>query len=554
MKKGSVYGLFGIMAMVAVILNGCSFSNESSAENTPAGSTESGTQVSGGAGGQSTFGIRLTADPPSSDPKDFNSTTASLSFYNCYDTLLDFSADGTELEPALAESWEQKDDTTYVYKIRQGIKFSDGSDLTMEDVKFSLDRIKNPDTAASMSYLFDRVESFEITGDWELTVHLTEPDATWKYVPATSPCCIVSQKAVEAAGDKYGTAEGGCVGTGPYKFESWTSGSEITLVKNENWWGDKTKQLWDRVKYSIITDNTAAALAAQGGQLDYSHHLTSETYSIYEGIKNMNFYNYGSTTSNFLAFNCQKAPFDDVNFRKACAYAINKEDITSAIGGKYAHVSGGVPMPDTMFYMDPEAWKKADGETIEDYGYDLEKAKACLAESAYPDGADVTIYTTSTNKQLSEIIQADLKEIGVNVTVNEIQNSESYEISYGYKLDSDGKRLYDIYATGWLSDYLDPIGYLTPFWSNVNIREGGSNQAVYDGTEVQPLIDQSYLEKDDKVRSDLMIEAFTKAAEDCPYVTLYDYDETYALNKKYLYQEGPAFFWNFDLTDFALAR
>jgi peptide/nickel transport system substrate-binding protein len=556
MKKSRNGLMLLCVLLVAMMFTGCG------SKGTPAtGSSPGGTAGASGVSAppaapsaDNVLRLRVDADPPSADPKDFNSTRATLAFYSCYDTLLKFSKDGTALEPELAESWEQKDDTTYVYQIKQGVKFSDGSDLTMEDVIFSLNRIKDPATAASMNYLFERVESFEQTGDWELTVRLSEPDATWKYVPATSPCTIVSKAAVEAGGDKYGTAEGGCVGTGPYKFQSWASGSEIVLVPNEYWHGDKSKQIFSKVSISVIADNTAAALAAQSGQLDYVHALSAQTYSIYKNIPAMNFYNYKSTTSAYLAFNTRKAPFDDANFRKAVAYAINKQAITTAIGGEYAHVSGGVPMPDSMFYMDEEAWLKADNETIEDYGYDVEKAKEYLAKSSYPQGTTFNIYTSPARKQTAEAVQADLAAVGITANVVEMQPSETYGIGYGYTLDADGKRVYDLYVTGWLSDYLDPIGYLTPFWSDVNIREGGSNQAEYSNAQVQALIDQSYLETDDKVRSDLMIQAFTLAAQDCPYVTLYDFDETYVLNKKYNYDEGPAFFWNFDLSDFTLAE
>ena len=390
--------------------------------------------------------------------------------------------------------------------------------MTMDDVLFSLNRILDPDTAASMSYLFENVESFEQTGDYELTVHLKTPDATWKFVPATSPCTIVSKAAVEAAGDEYGAITSlTCVGTGPYKLESWTSGSEITLVKNENYWGDKSTQLWDKVVYNIIPDETSMALAAQSGQLDYVHlfGFAPDTFSI---------------------------------------YAIDKEAITQAIGQGYAHASKGVPMPSTMYYMDEDAWNYALDNTIVDYTYDLDKAKEYLAKSAYPDGTSVVLYTTSTSKALAEIIQYQLSQINVNVEINEMLKSESYEISYGYKLDDNGNRLYDIYLTGWLSDYLDPIGYLKPFWSSKSIYAGGANQAVYSNPEVDKYIDSVYTLNDDKERAAAEIEAFRLASEDAPYIPLYDYNQTYALSNAYTLQEGPAWFWNFQVTDIKSAQ
>lgn len=543
MKKHSFLSLVVSAVMISTLAVGCSSAKSST--NSASGS------ASGSADG-SVLRVGLDSDPPSYDPADFNSSRATLACYSCYDTLLQFSEDGTELLPDLAESWEQVDDTTYVYKIRQGVTFNDGTEMTADDVVFSLNRIKDPDTAASMSYLFESVESFEKTGDYELTVKLKYPDATWKFVPATSPCTIVSKAAVEESGDEYGSINSlTCVGTGPYKLESWTSGSEITLVKNENYWGDTSTQLWDQIKYSIIPDNTSMALAAQSGQLDYVHILgfEPEVFDMYKNISGMNFYSYASTTSSYIALNCAKAPFDDVNLRKACAYAIDKEAIAEAIGQGYAHVSKGVPMPSTMFYMDEDAWNTALDTTIEDYSYDLDKAKEYLAKSAYPNGTEVTLYTVPSNKALAETIQYQLSQIGVTVNINEMLKSESYEISYGYKLDENGNRLYDIYCTGWLSDYLDPIGYLKPFWSSKSIYAGGANQAVYSNAEVDQYIDSVYSLNDDKERAAAEIEAFRLAAEDAPYITLYDYDQPYALNSDYSLAEGPAWFWNFQVTD-----
>ena len=546
------------VAVFSAMLAGCSSAGTDS--STASGGSADTSAASAGAAASSDGSILkvgLDSDPPSYDPADFNSSRATLACYSCYDTLLQFSEDGTELLPDLAESWEQKDDLTYVYKIRSDVLFNDGTPMTMDDVLFSLNRILDPDTAASMSYLFENVESFEQTGDYELTVHLKTPDATWKFVPATSPCAIVSKAAVEAAGDEYGAITSlTCVGTGPYKLESWTSGSEITLVKNENYWGDKSTQLWDKVVYNIIPDETSMALAAQSGQLDYVHILgfAPDTFSVYENIGSMTFNSYESTNSSYIALNTAKAPFDDVNLRKACAYAIDKEAITQAIGQGYANVSKGVPMPSTMFYMDEEAWNYALDNTIEDYSYNLDKAKEYLAKSAYPDGTSVVLYTTSSNKALAEIVQYQLSQINVNVEVNEMLKSESYEISYGYKLDENGNRLYDIYLTGWLSDYLDPIGYLKPFWSSKSIYAGGANQAVYSNAEVDKYIDSVYSLNDDKERAAAEIEAFRLAAEDAPYITLYDYNQTYALSNAYTLQEGPAWFWNFQVTDIKQAQ
>lgn len=534
-------------AVLTVLAAGCA-SKSGSNEGSTSAMNENVSQGSD----VSVLKIALDADPPSFDPADFNSSRAVLTGYSCYDTLLEFSDDGTKLLPKLAESWEQADELTYVYKIRKDVLFNDGTPMTMEDVLFSLNRIMDPDTAASMSYLFESVESFEETGDYELTVKLKYPDVTWQFVPATSPCNIVSKAAVEAAGDEYGSITSlTCVGTGPYVLDSWTSGSEITLVKNPHYWGDADTQLWDKVVCSIITDATSTALAAQSGQLDYVHPVgfSPETFEMYKGISSMTFTTYQSTNATYLALNCDKAPFNDVNFRKACSYAIDKNAIAAAVGQEYAKASKGVPIPEVMYYMDEAAWTDAVANEIETYDYDLDKAKEYLAQSAYPEGTSVDYYVTANGKTLAEIVQYQLAQIGVTVNIVEILNSESYGYAYGYTLDENNKRFYDIYGTGWISDYLDPIGYLKPFYSSRSIYAGGANQAVYRNDEVDALIDSLYGLNDDKDRAAAEIEAFRIAAEDAPYITLYEQVQPYALNNMYSLTEGPAWFWNFQVTD-----
>ncbi len=543
--------MFMVFVLTASSLSGCSATSpDTSGSPNSTGSADASNSVSGS--GENVFRIGYSAEPPSFDPKDFNTTACTLVTYDCYDTLLNFNIEGTDLEPCLAESWEQKDDTTYVYHIRQGVKFSDGSDMTMEDVVYSMERVL--DAEYSMSYLFENVDHFETDEDaWTLTVFLTQPDTTWKYVPATSPCTVVRKSVVEAEGDKYGTADGSVVGTGPYMRTSWTSGSEIVLEKNPYYWNDPDSLDVSKIYYEIITDDTSRALQAKSGQLDYVRNLTSETTSIYESAADLNLVNYPATSAQFLALNSDKAPFNDENARKAFAYCIDKSAITSLIGGKFATESKGVIFNPAMFYMDQQAWEAADA-SMPGYQQDYEKAKEYLAKSGYPDGFTCDYYCIASGVSQAEAIQKMVESIGITMNIVTIQNSESYGVSYGYTLNEDGKRVYDIYGTGWVSDYLDPIGYLKPHYHSSMLYAGGSNKAQYSNPEFDTLIDQTYLLDDDKERAALMIEGATVAAEDCPYVSLYYKDDTYVINKNFTYEEGPAFFWNFTVANVHIAE
>lgn len=526
--------------MAVSLFAGCSSSGTASAS---AGGTE------GGADGEVTFTIGFQQEPPSMDPKDFNSSACTLIAYDCYDTLLNFSMDGSELEPCLAESWEQVDDTTYTYKIREGVRFSDGNDMTMEDVLYSMERVTNE--AYSMSYLFDSVDYFETDEEtWTLTVHLKQPDATWKYVPATSPCTIVEKAVVEAEGDNYGQLSGSCVGTGPYMLESWESGAEIVTVKNPYYWNDPDSLDVDRVVFEVIEDETSRALAAQSGQIDYARSLSSATLPTYQACSDMTIVNYDATTASFLAFNCEKAPFDDVNARKAVAYCIDKSTLTSLIGGEYATEQGAFILPRSMFLLDEEAWNAAN-DTLESYQQDYDKAREALAASNSPDGFSFDMYCTAANKTGAEAIQSMINESGLPITMNiiEIQNSDSFSIGYGYTVDEDGYRVYDMFYTGWVSDWLDPTGYMRNcLWGGSNYQ-GGANKAAYTNEAFDDLLNQSYLETDDSVRSQLMLDAMELAVEDCPYVTMYETNDTYIISNDFEYEEGPNFFWNFTVAN-----
>lgn len=534
--------------MLGTLITGCG--SESTGQASSGAKSESaGQAASTGSDGEVTFTIGYVSEPPSMDPQDFNSTACTLIGYDCYDTLLDFSVSGSELVPCLAESWEQIDETTYVYNIRKGVKFSDGNDMTMEDVLYSMERVKND--AYSMSYLFDSVDHFEVDEDaYTLTVYLTQADATWKFVPATSPCTIVEKAVVEAEGDDYGTHSGTCVGTGPYMLDSWESGTEIKLVKNPYYWNDPATLDVDKVVFEVIEDETSRALAAQSGQIDYARGLLAETLPIYESAQGMSITSYAGTSARYVALNCQKAPFDDENARKAVAYCIDKDVYTGIIGGKYATRKDSFFLPSSMYAIDESAWTTADKSSA-DYNQDYAKAAEALAASKYADGFEFTLYTTGSTKTGAEMIQSMIAGSGLPITCNivEIQASESFAMSYGYTLDDDGYRLYNALLTGWVADWLDPTGYLTNCLAGRSNYQGGANRSAYASTEFDSYLDESYLKADDATRSELMLKAMEVAVEDCPVVPLFESLDTYIINDKFEYEEGANFFWNFSVAN-----
>ena len=154
------------------------------------------------------------------------------------------------------------------------------------------------------------------------------------------------------------------------------------------------------------------------------------------------------------------------------------------------------------------------------------------------------------------MIQSMIKESGLPITckIVEIQNSESFAISYGYTVDDNGHRVYNALMTGWISDWLDPTGYLTNCLAGRSNYQGGANKSAYTSAEFDKYLDESYLSDDDAVRSELMLKAMKVAVEDCPVIPLYEQLDTYIISDKFDYKEGANFFWNFSVANVHLKK
>lgn len=531
---------------VMMVLAGCS--SEPSTGTAAGGSDSSGT-----AGAGETFVIGVTSEARSLDPAYNYNQNEFITLNHMYDTLLVFSADGTELLPSLVTSWEIVDELTYVYQLRDDVTFWDGNKMTVEDVVYSLNRIMDPATAANTAFLFANVASIEATGEWEFTVKLSAPDALWKYVPATVAGQVVEKAYVEEKGDSFGTAEGGTMATGPYMFESWVSGSQFTYKKNPNYWDKAAELLFDEVDVVIMTDETALAVAASSGQVDMVVNFSTDNMGQYQKSAGLDVIYSEGPNNAFIAMNNQRAPFDDVNVRKAVACAIDEVSITTSTKAEYATPAGALDFDVEIMGFETEDWNKLE-DSLTSYSYNVEKAKEYLAQSAYPDGFTCNFLCGSGSTRVAEIVQYNLKELNINVEIIPLTASELLSYVYGSVMDDSGARDYDMISYGWLPDYLDPANYLQPFYQGINAGAGGSNCAGYQNEEVDKLLEAQLQTTDVKERSQLMMDAYKIINEDCPYKLLNYFGNTLAINNKYHYELSPMWIYNINVKDITLAQ
>lgn len=493
--------------------------------------------------------VHLSGDPVAIDPAFAYDDASSLVVNQITESLLTHNQDNS-LKPNLCTSFEAIDPYTYVYKIRDDVYFSDGTQMTIEDVVYSIQRHLDPDLGSYMNWFFANVVSIEATGEWEMTIKLSEPQATWQYVLATSAGMIVQKKFCEEHKDDVGTASIGMIGTGPFVFESWESGSKVVLKKNENYWDKSATTNVDEIVFSVIADDTTVATAIKSGQIDFSWDFSNKLVETLKSYENVDLKSWTSMGIQYLAFNNMRKPFDEINVRKAIAYAIDIDSIANNVIKDDGFKGGLLPMTDSLFTVETARWQ----EYVKELGgheFNLEKAKDYLAKSSVPNGFSFTMYVSQSRSQAYDValvVQQNLKELNIDAQIISLTQDEVYAYQFGEILDANGIRDYDCLVTTWGADYPDPSANLDPLYNISNIGAGGYNCAAYYNEELDAILKQAAITIDDSERMDLLFDACDIIAADEPYY-VYNYGRSYAVfNKDWTYGDmniQSAWDWNF---------
>ena len=450
-------GLAGLSALaLAPLLAACGGSSGG-------GSTSGGTGAPGGGptgsvsalpgGGKSVASMTwaLFADPVSMDyafAYDFNTNPVVLTMV---ESLLRISPTG-DLVPNLAQSWKAVDPTTYVYQLRQGVKFHDGTTMTASDAAASMQRIVDPKVGSYLASFVDNVKSIEATGDLELTVKLSRPDALWQYVPATTVGAVVPKAFLDKNGKNVGKANVGIVGTGPYTFVSWQQGQSAMVKKNPSYWNSSRTPKVEQIEFKILSSESTVVEGMVGGQIDGAFNLSGKSLKALGATSSMRVVSGPSYFVHFLGLNVTRPPFDDVRVRQALSYAIDKQGVLDATWGGAGSLCKSPATP-SMWSFETDQFKKA-YDALPDFAVNVEKAKS-LIKAAGAEGKSATLLVgTPHENDEGVIIQAAAKAIGLNITLQNIP----YDQLLG-KI-ADKAHDYDGIVLEWSSDYPDPGGTL----------------------------------------------------------------------------------------------
>lgn len=505
--------LLGVAATAALALTACSGGNAPQDGDTAktldvdlsnlATSTEPGTKP------VENLNWNLPYEPLSLDPMlTFNYAENTVDANLC-EGLLRLNPDLTT-SPGLAESVTTPDDKTYVYTLREGVTFWDGSPLTPADVVYSIERQSGENNGDSYyGEYFTSVASAEQTGDREVTVRLNEPDALFAQAMGTAAGSIVSKAAAEAAGEQFGTPQGGIMCTGPFQLDSWNAGKSIELVKNEAYWDEALVPKVERVTFSFIADETTAVNALRSGDVDGQFFYLPPT-----GLNQLEGSDTVTTTygKSFVFFTLVGANpdgvFSDPKVRQALLDSIDRQAVADVVFQGAAIAAPTLAGPD--YWGDQAAVFEPAYEKF-DTTPDAERARALLEEVGATD-QEITIAiqgSSAVHEQTANLIQAAGQAIGLNIKTKVIP-VEQYGNLYS---DPTAREGLDAFFTTWYGNVTDPLDVYQVFTPG-----GMNNFGEYD--EVGNQIAQARATTDDAERAAKTVDIQARVTEDLPWTPL----------------------------------
>ncbi|HEY5180835.1 MAG TPA: ABC transporter substrate-binding protein [Dermatophilaceae bacterium] len=412
-------------------------------------------------------------------------------YQQMYECLLAMTDDGQGVKPWLAESYAMAaDNMSCTFKLKAGVKFSNGQPMTSADVKFSID--ESSKTKGGWEFINSAIK--EVTTPDELTV-VVKTKYPWAPLLADLSCpnngIIPKDYGGKTSKDFY-TAP---VATGPFMWDTWKKGNYIRLKKNPSYWQPGKPSL-DTVTWKAVSDDNARSIQLQGGQ---AHIDVAPPFSSLEQLKatpDVKVELFPSTRTDFIMMNQTKTPYQDVHVRRAISYAINREAMVKNVLFSHGTPANSFLMPTVPFYD-----KNTPG-----IQYDMDKARAELKQSSVPNGFTTTwlgISGDSVDSAISQILQASLKDLGITLKIQNVDGSAQHDMT--------GKLQYEIAHNYWTMDLADPdelVQYaLDPDSGGHSFNTGMKNAELIDLTR------QAQREFDKTKRQALYTQIQQKAAE-----------------------------------------
>ena len=524
-----VAGLAGCGSSAAKETTAASDNNQTTAESTEAGSTT----------GEKILKVQVGPDPETVDPALNSAVDGGNMILHAFEGLLTLDENG-QLKEGQAESWETSEDgLTWTFHLRDGLKWSDGTDLTAEDFVYSWQRVCDPNVAApyaetvlGMVKGYDEAVAGDITkldvqapDEKTVVVNLAHPCSYFGELAAFATLNPVQKATVEANGDAWATSADTYISNGPFMMTEWVPGSHITFSKNPNYWNAEAIKL-DKLEFELIEDSNAAYSAYTSGEVDMIKDVPTEEIPSLQG--NEEFHVDPIIGTYYVSLNLQKEYFQDARVRKALSLAIDRNYVANTLmQGTYSPASAIVG-PGWLDTDGSSFAENANGGTpyIDNDNFDanLEEAKKLLEEAGYPNGEGFPQIEYTTNdagyhKVVAEYLQQAWAAIGIDLKVNIV------EWASFTPMRRNGE--FDVARNGWVGDYTDPSNIL-----ELCCTTNGNNDGKYTNAYFYAAIEDSRVTTDATTRSADLHKAEDLLMEDAGCIPIAYYNDFWLQSSK----------------------
>ena len=445
-----------------------------------------------------TLRVAMPYNPAAIDPMTGRNLPDFNTLFALYDALIDFDPDSLALKPGLAKSWRWTDDKTLVLQLRDGVKFHDGTDFDAEAARFNIERYRTDKRSVVIADL-KPLASVAATGKMEITIKLNQPYAPLPTVLTDRAGLMVSPTSIKNAKD--GNVDRQGVGTGPFKFVSWQDNEKIAMVKNPGYWKKGLPYL-DALELDIISEPTTVLRSTVAGETDMCLNLTTDLTPQAKQAQNIKWENDPSAVFFGMFINYAKKPTDDVRVRQALAWAVDRDELVTVLGGGYGDAGSGV-LPKQMWGTDQALFNY--------YKTDTAKAKALLAEAGYPNGIDLDSYgwPDQISVKRTELVTAQLAKAGIrlhNTALSPVELITAFDV----------KKMGHL-TIGPVSGRPDPSQEYEALFAKTALYNAGGEETP----ELRKLLDASVADNDVAKRK-VALQAVQKyVTEQALYVTFY---------------------------------
>ena len=497
-KRFTALLMAGVVA--AMSLAGCGSSGDSSGTGTE-NQGEKAANAEESAGG--TVVMARSIDSETLDPALASKNQDIWMMNFALEGLVRSTEDGKDVEPAVADSWTISDDyLTYTFHLRDGIKFSNGEEVTPEDCVYSINRAKNMEGGPYTS-MISAITDIRAEGEDSVVVTVEQPTPYLLSLLAMFPCSIMPQAYCEEVGDE-GIAN--CpVGTGPFALESWEKNNGMVFVKNDYYWQEGLPTV-EEFHMNVVTDDNTRMMQLKSGQIDMAEVPLSQL----DDLKNTDgivVEAFPSTSVDYIILNCQNEKLQDVRVRQALELATDKEAIIKAVSYGYGEPADSFISPAAPHY----------NTNLPKVTRDVEKAKQLMTEAGYGDGMELTVEIASGNTaelQEATLLKEQWQEIGVTLNIEQVDGATAS--ANWSALD------YEVYFSYLTSDMTD-TSQLASLWCDYDSTQCWSSGWNDDKQkEAEALVEKAGTEMDETKRAEYYGEMQEIVAEEVPNIPLYN--------------------------------